>query len=52
MSDRKPSLDERVDSVVNDLDSKVTPFLDKYGLKIVIGFAVFVVIAAIVHRVL
>ena len=52
MSDStKPTIEDKVESAV-DRDDKVSPFLDKYGLKIVIGVFVFIVIAAIAHQVL
>ena len=53
MSDtNKPTIEDKVESAVDRIDDKVSPFLDKYGLKIVIGVFVFIVIAAIAHQVL
>ena len=53
MSDtKKPTLEDKVESAVDRLDAKISPFLDKYGVKIVIGFLVVVVIVAIAQRVL
>lgn len=53
MSDtKKPSLEDKVESAVDRIDEKISPFLDKYGVKIVIGFLVAVVIVAIAQRVL
>lgn len=48
----KPTIEDKVESAVDRIDDKVSPFLDKYGLKIVIGVFVFIVIAAIAHQVL
>ena len=48
----KPTIEDKVESAVDRLDAKISPFLDKYGLKIVIGVFVFIVIAAIAQRVL
>ena len=53
MSDStKPTLEDKVESAVDRIDDKVSPFLDNYDLKIVIGVFVFIVIAAIAHQVL
>lgn len=53
MSDpTKPTIEDKVETAVDRIDDKVSPFLDKYGLKIVIGVFVFIVIAAIFHGVL
>ena len=48
----KPTIEDKVESAVDRLDAKISPFLDKYGVKIVIGFLVVVVIVAIAQRVL
>ena len=53
MSDtKKPTLEDKVESAVDRLDAKISPFLDKYGVKIVAGILVAVVIVAIAQRVL
>ena len=53
MSDStKPTLEDKVESAVDRADAKISPFLDKYGLKIVAGDIVFIVLAAIFHRAL
>ena len=53
MSDtKKPSLEDKVESAVDRLDAKISPFLDKYGVKIVIGIIVAVVIVAFAQRML
>ena len=53
MSDsNKPSLEDKVESAVDRADAKISPFLDKYGVKIVIGFIVAVVIVAFAQRML
>lgn len=53
MSDsNKPSIEDKVESAVDRTDDKVSPFLDKYGLKIVIGVLVAVVIVAFAQRML
>ena len=53
MSDSiKPTIEDKVESAVYRIDDKVSPFLDKYGVKIVIGIIVAVVIVAIAQRVL
>ena len=49
---KKPSLEDKVESAVDRLDAKISPFLDKYGVKIVAGILVAVVIVAIAQRVL
>lgn len=50
MSDStKPSIEDKVESAVDRIDDTVSPFLDKYGLKIVAGVFVFIVLAAIFH---
>lgn len=53
MSDtNKPTIEDKVESAVDRLDAKISPFLDKYGLKIVIGVLVAVVIVAFAQRML
>ena len=53
MSDStKPSLEDNVETAVDRLDAKISPFLDKYGVKIVIGVLVAVVIVAFAQRML
>ena len=53
MSDSiKPTIEDKVESAVDRTDDKVSPFLDKYGLKIVIGALVAVVIVAFAQRML
>lgn len=53
MSDtNKPTIEDKVESAVDRLDAKISPFLDKYGVKIVVGVLVAVVIVAIAQRVL
>ena len=53
MSDSiKPTIKDKVESAVDRTDDKVSPFLDKYGLKIVIGALVAVVIVAFAQRML
>ena len=53
MSDStKPTLEDKVESAVDRADAKISPFLDKYGVKIIIGIIVAVVIVAIAQRVL
>ena len=53
MSDsNKPSLEDKVESAVDRLDARISPFLDKHGVKIVVGVLVAVVIVAIAQRVL
>ena len=48
----KPTIEDKVESAVDRIDDKVSPFLDKYGLKIVIGVLVAVVIVAFAQRML
>lgn len=48
----KPSIDDRVEDAVNKIDNKVAPFMDKYGVKIVVGFLALIVIGIIVQQVL
>ena len=53
MSDpTKPTIEDKVESAVDRVGAKLSPFLDKYGLKIVVGFIVAVVIVAVVQRLL
>ena len=53
MSDtNKPSLEDKVESAVDRLDAKISPFLDKHGVKVVAGILVAIVIVAIAQRVL
>ena len=53
MSDtHKPTIEDKVESAVDRLDAKISPFLDKYGVKIVIGVLVAVVIVAFAQRML
>ena len=53
MSDtNKPTIEDKVESAVDRLDAKISPFLDKYGVKIVAGILVAIVIVAIAQRVL
>ena len=53
MSDsNKTSIEDKVESAVDRLDAKISPFLDKYGVKIVIGVLVAVVIVAFAQRML
>jgi hypothetical protein len=49
MSDPKPSPSERFEQAVDSIDASLTPFLDKYGLKIVAAFLVAVVVGAVIH---
>ena len=53
MSDtNKPTIEDKVESAVDRIDAKISPFLDKHGVKIVIGILVAVVIVAFAQRVL
>ena len=53
MSDtNKPTIEDKVESAVDRLDAKISPFLDKYGVKIVVGVLVAAVIVAIAQRAL
>lgn len=53
MSDtNKPTIEDKVESAVDRLDAKISPFLDKHGVKIVIGVLVAVVIVAFAQRML
>ena len=48
----KPTIEDKVESTVDRLDARISPFLDKYGVKIVIGIIVAVVIVAFAQRML
>ena len=53
MSDsNKPTIEDKVESAVDRADAKISLFLDKYGLQIVVGFFVLIVLAVIFHGVL
>lgn len=53
MSDsNKPTIEDKVESAVDRLDAKISPFLDKHGVKVVAGILVAVVIVAVAQRML
>ena len=53
MSDSiKPTIEDKDENAEDRTDDKVSPSLDKYGLKIVIGVLVAVVIVAFAQRML